>query len=586
MSSLYFPLASLLVSILLVTIFYNKKRVKNEETKMYSRMIIINLIETITAIAIITIAKTIGTNQLVFLLDRIDFILISLWCSDLFIYVYNISFENQIENKRNTILMLKTLIIVSLLFSGFKIINYDDIIDTSGLAPTLVSFYCGFFAASMLCCLLIVVRRKDKQIPISKFYPLFVFIVLILVSLFLRKFWPTMVLEPFMISFIDLIMFFTIENPDLKMIDELTHAKEVAEKYGNEKTVFLFNMSQNVRKPLNNIDILTEHISESNDIDEIKQSVSSIKSSVQQLQYIVNNSLDISTLVARNLKVMDEKYDLKMIIEQLKLKVNTMINQDKITFNCNISEALPKKFYGDSIRIKQILSTLLFNSVKHTESGFIELNIDSIIKNDICRLIISVEDSGCGIKTKEIDKLFEKHDVEECATDDNTLRLDTLKKLINYIGGTIMVESEPKKGTKFIVTIDQKIELEEEKTTKTVTIKKVLVVSEDQLLQKTLNKMSLPNVLFDLVESGETALNNIRNNEKYNLVILDDSLKKLNYKEVFNRLININDFNTPVVALKEKITNVETIELKSRGFADVLKKPINKKDLKEIIKDI
>ena len=585
MSSLYFPLASFVVSLLLVIIFNNKQHQENKDTKVYSRMLIINIFETVTAISIIIIAKTVGTINLVYLLDRVDFILISLWCSKLFEYVYNVSIKKKNSNFNNIMFLVNILIIMILLISNFGIINQGDSIDTTGLGPMLVGLFCGGFAVAMLICLCIN-YFSDEKAKISKYYPLFVFIVLISLALVLRKYWPTMVLEPFMISFIDLIMFFTIENPDLKMIEELTLAKEQAEKYSNDKASFLFNMSQNVRIPLNSIEQMSDEIDKLDNIDAIKEKNDNIKLSLQRLKYIVNESLDISTIEVKNLQIIESEYDLRKIIDQISIKVNSQIKDKDIVFHTNISEALPNTFYGDAIRIKQILSTLLFNAAKHTEKGFIELDINSIIKHNVCRLIIKVEDSGVGIKAKEINKLFEKHDIEECSTDSATLRLDTLKKMINYIGGTIMVKKKKKKGTQFTVVLDQKIP-DTEKTIENYIVSKpkFLIINDDIEVSKQL-KRSIDKDSYEIVYTagGEEALNNIRSGEKYNLVILNSKLDKLNAQTTFDRIQELNENKLPVILIDSGSNSVSKLSVSELVY--IVDKPITHKKIDDILKNI
>ena len=592
MSSLYFPVASIFISILLNIIFFKKQREENVETEIYSKMLLINIFETITAIFIVVIAKTIGTINLLYLLDRIDFILISLWCSMLFLYVYNVSVTNP-NKKIISFNYLISIFLCGIFFvSNFEIINVGDSIDTAGLAPTIVGVVAAIYTVAMLACLLAKIFNKEEKLNLRKYYPLFVFIVLISFSLFMRKIWPTMVLEPFMISFINLIMYFTIENPDLKMIEQLAIEKSKAEKYSKDKAVFLFNMSQQIREPLKAIDKKSDEILELEDIEKIKENISSIKSSLNVLQYVVNNSLDISNIEAKHLNIKENKYDLRNLVKEVSLRLVNEINQSKITFNCNISEDLPEKLYGDSIKMKQIINTLLFNSAKHTDVGYIELNISSVIKRDICRLIIKVEDSGKGISAYNLNKIFEKHDVEECSIDNRTLTLDTLKKMINLIGGTIMVNSELGVGTEFTVMLEQKIvETTKDKITKSVekykNIKKItvlLISNKEELIKDIKNQFDNKKYEVTSVKGGEAALKKLRNNEKFSLIFIDEDLDKLDCITTYERMKQIESFESEVIIITANNDKYTKIKYENIGFSDVLLNPINKEQIKEIIK--
>lgn len=578
MSSLYFPIASMFVCVLLYTVFNNKERIENKETKVYSKMVLTNLFETTTAILIIIVAKMVGTNKTVYFLDRVDFILISIWCFSLYEYIYGLSGKNIVKNLK---LIIYVTLILSLFSTPFKVLNYNDIIDTSGVAPTLVSIYCGIFAVLMLISLIKTIFFSTQKVRLVKYYPVFVFIGLIILSLILRKFWPTMVLEPFMISFINLIMFFTIENPDIKMIEQLKIAKESAEKYGNDKSNFIFNMSQNIREPLKNIENLSEEILDTDDLETINENIQKIKYSTQRLQYIVTSSLDISTMEAKNLKVINSKYDLRKIVEQINIKVKGLLKDKNIEYRFKISETLPDTFYGDPIRIKQILNTLLFNSIKYTENGFIELNIDSIIKQDICRLIINVEDSGCGIKSKDIDRLFEKHDVEECNVDNNKLTLDTLKKMVNYIGGTVLVQSAPKQGSKFTVTIDQKIYVSNSEDNIKLYYKgKLLFITGRDSIKKSVSKLINGDKMdIDFINGGASALKEIRSGIKYDLIFIDYRLDKLDYLKTCEKIKDI-DFNIPIVLICDSKNKIEGND----NFSYILEEPLKAKELDYVLK--
>ena len=591
MSSLYFPLASLFISILLNVIFFKKQREANIETEIYSKMLTLNICETIVAIFIVIIAKTIGTINLLYILDRIDFILISLWCSTLFLYVYNVSVIK--PNKKIISINYLINIIFSAIFliSSFEIINVGDSIDTAGIAPTIVGVLAAVYTIAMLACLIAKLVNKEDKLNIKKYYPLFVFIILISFSLFMRKVWPTMLLEPFMISFINLIMYFTIENPDLKMIEQLAIEKNKAEKYSKDKALFLFNMSQQIREPLKSIEKKSNEILELDDIDEIKTSVNSIKSSLNILQYVVNNSLDISNIEAKHLNIKENKYDLRNLVKEVSLRIVSEIDENKIKYNYTISEDLPKKLYGDSIKLKQILNTLLYNSVKHTEVGYIELNISSVIKRDVCRLIIKVEDSGKGISAYNINKIFEKHDVEECSVDNRTLTLDTLKKMINLIGGTIMVNSELGVGTEFTVMLEQRI-VEEAKDHITKSVEKykdikkskVLLVSDKEELIKDI-KNQLDNKKYDVtsVKGGEAALKKLRNNEKFSIIFIDEDLEKLDCVTTYERMKKIQSFDSKVIIITDDNDKYTKIKYEDIGFSDIILKPINSKELKSIL---
>lgn len=594
MSGLLLPACSIFFSSLLIIIFYSKKRINLVENKLYSIMIMSSFFDSCLASILQIFVKNGFTNTELFLIpwiNRLDFVFLIIYTACLLFYTLVISypnFEKRIKKGIKPFIYLYVLSILLIMISDINIINKGTNFSVDGTAVNLTYLTCGFNVLASVFIAIANCKKKDKR-----YIPLFAIIGLAIFLLIAFKINPYLIIISIAFTYIDYIMFHTIENPDLKMIDELVVAKDQAEKYSNDKAVFLFNMSQQIRTPLKSIERLTNEISDETDINIIKEHVNNIKTFAQRLNYIFNDSLDISTIEAKNLKITEAKYNIKSLINQVVKKVQDDLKYKEVAFNLVVSDSLPDKLYGDSIRLKQILNTLLFNAVKYTEKGFVELNIDVVIKYDVCRLIIKVEDSGCGIKKEMLNKLFEKHDSENLSTDDSCLTLDTLKKMLNLIGGTIMVQSEIKKGTQFTVILDQKVVEEEQdemskmiskyKTKKKKSKQKLLFIDDKDNLKNVIKMIDTSLYSITHVNGGEDALNKLRKKELFDLIFIDEDLSKLDTLATFDRMHLISGFDTPVIILSQYTDKKTILKYKSLGFDNVLFKPVKLKDLDLIL---
>lgn len=235
---------------------------------------------------------------------------------------------------------------------------------------------------------------------------------------------PGLLLNSFSSAFATILMYFTIENPDIKMIEQLNIAREQAEKANAAKTDFLSNMSHEIRTPLNAIVGFSNLLLDDKDVPEkAKDEVRDIVMASDNLLEIVNGILDISKIEANKLEIVNNEYSTKKVIDELVALSKGRLGDKPIEFKTNFAPDLPPILYGDAGRIKQICVNILTNAIKYTKEGWIEFKISSVVKDNICRLIISVEDTGIGIKEGNIDKLFNKFerlDLDENVTIEGT----------------------------------------------------------------------------------------------------------------------------------------------------------------------
>lgn len=586
-----FSSLSIFYSILLTIVYFKKKRVNTIETKLYGAIMITNLIGLILAISCYYCVKYMDLVPILnFIISKLYLVYLLTWITIFTIYIFTISYnKSNLEkyyNKIFTIFII--LLVIETIFTFFLPLHY---VNSNGLVyshgPSANLSYIVSIIYITMC--FIVMIKNFKRIKLKKYIPLLIFMFGGSIVIIIQRLNPGLLLFTSAETFVTFLMYFTIENPDVKLIEEIQLAKKYSDDSNYEKSLFLFNMTQDIRLPITSINKCVNEMYTFDDSNAIKEKAREIDNYSMELYNIVNSVLDISNVDVKDIKVMDNKYNIKNLLKEVIASNKSKANKKKLEFRFNIDKSLPEYLYGDSIKLKQILNELIDNAIKYTNVGYVSLNVTSVIKTDICRLIIYVEDSGIGIEASRINKIF--NSTTDDLTDDK-LTISEIQKMLNIIGGTIILNSEYNKGSKFTIVLDQKIdnetksrELEIIDKYKDLIVdnKKVLLVDDNESSIKMITKLSNSfNIELDSVTSGKECLDKIRNKEKYDLILVDEDMPKLSGYDVIKKLKDINNFNTPVILLTQN-SNLEFSEIHlNHGFADLLVKPINKNSLTKV----
>ena len=571
-------------TLLIIIIYFKNKRIKTRENKIYSLLLVSTFLELLLGLfgyfSIINISNIPYVTRIINVLYLIS---LDSWILFFMLYVVSISFD--FESKKIYKIFWFVYLTIVFLISVLPIDCYykDNIMYTSGMAVNFT------YLIAVLAVIVIIINSiiNIKKLSNKKYIPMFVFLVLGGISLFLQIKYPELFLVSPLEVLVTIVMYFTIENPDMKVIEEIHRAKEISDNANEEKTMFLYNMTNEIRGITRDINkeadiILDETDNKKIDIEVIDNSAREIKGSTARFTTMTNEILDVSNMDGASIRVYDEKYNIRLILDSLISIYKKKCNSKNISFRSNISSDIPKYLYGDGINLKKILDILLDNSVKYTDNGYVELDVNTITKNDMVRLIINIEDSGIGIDSEKLGSLFvNKKDYKEDNYDLNDT-LYNVKKIITMMGGTIIPNSTYGKGTNMKIILDQKLVIDNNKLDeyeKRIDKKDILYVGSDgKLINKLLKGKEVD---LEIIELGKEALDKIRGNKKYDLILLEDDIKPLSGLIIMKKLLVIKSFNTKVILLTGN--NEYKDSYKEYGFSDVILKPIDEEIFNNII---
>ena len=613
--SISIQILSFVYIILIFGVFIYKKKSHNIEGVMYQVLLLLTMIVIGFDIASNIMIPYSEKYQIINIIAGKGYLVSSiLWCAGLTTYVFHInsnaSYKSIIDILKKEVLFrwglvftIAFCVLACILKSTFVYDNNLQVSYQSGEAvyyTFVISFiYMGFTAIYMI--------YNPKKISFVKRIPIFVFLFLALLAVVLQWIYNSMHLVSSVMSFVMLFIYFTMENPDQKIISELEKDKEEVEVASKAKTDFLSNMSHDIRTPMNAIIGFSESLLMEELSDYQKGEVQNIYDAATTLLAIINNILDVSRIESGKEEKKEKPYEFRKIIMQLTSVITSKIDKQKVRFNINIDKNVPTHYIGDELKLYQILMNLLSNAVKYTESGSINFSVSADIFDNEARLKFIVSDTGIGIKKEDYDKLFVKfsrinnpennHEIEGTG-----LGLVITKSLTELLGGTINFESEYGKGTTFTVVIPQKIYRGAEQNavndvSKIATVSSVhfdgslydvLVVDDNNLNLKVAERI-LSDYKFQitLASSGEEAISKITSGARYDLIFLDHMMPGMDGIQTLRELKKIEGVKIPpVIALTANaMVGMKEMYL-NEGFDGYISKPINREELQDLLNNI
>ena len=596
------PLVSLIFVLMLGVFYFCKPKIGLLENRYYGNIIILSFIECILSLIahIISVVNSfdVVVNQYYNVINLINMFVATLFVGifmSLFCYILFISSGRAVKIEkyiRYFYYIFLLLFFLATFFTKIEIIRIGTVTNVRG--STIALSYAFVIIFIVLSIIVSIFNRKKLDIRYSS---IFIICIMMIVIYFITLLIPGIILYDFALAILCYIMYFTIENPDVRMIKQLEIAKEQADKANCAKTDFLSSMSHEIRTPLNAISGFSDCILEANTLDEAKENAKDIVDASNTLLEIVNGILDVSKIEAGKMDIVCSPYDSKAVFSELAKLITPRMNDKGLDFSYYIAPDIPKTLYGDHANLKNVVTNFLSNACKYTDKGFVRYEVNCVNMNDYTRLIISVEDSGRGIKKQNIDKMFTKF--QRLEEDRNTtiegtgLGLAITKQLTELMGGKIIVHTIYGKGSKFTVVINQKVSekeiIEEKKYKTTLDLHDVkILIVDDTVLNLKVAKKILENYNANDIttcESGFDCLDKINSGEVYDIILLDDMMPKMSGVETLKELKEIPGFNIPVIALTANAITGMREKYLSDGFSNYLAKPIEKEELIKVINE-
>lgn len=570
-------IVSFIYTMLTSIVYFSKNRINNSENAVYEKLLSITPIGLLLEIGC-NVTAIYKMNDLVSsIISRLYLIFILVWLTTFTLYILTITkykgdklTEYKNSKIRKSIIIGSIFSILLLIFLPIDFVLEKNSAYLGGMG--IVFLLAITFLLIILDFILFI--KYFKNMTFREKVPMLLLLLLIGGLLLVNNIAPEIQIISSSFALITVIMYFTIENPDKKLLEEIHMSKKIADAANEDKSMLIYNMMNEVKSIASDINKSSEVILNSNNLEENRFFAREIISSNNKLYSMANNIYNIDVIDDINVKTVKNKYNIKLLLKEVISKNKELFEDKDISFRFNIDSNLPNTLYGDSINLKNVLNTIIGNSYKYTDKGYVELSVNAIFKKDIVRLIIKIEDSGIGIKAEDLDKCLNKN-----TKDQNSLY--GARKTINIMGGNLLISSEYNKGTIVTIILDQKIYTNnKDNYDNYVNNKKILIIDDNNSSIKLISKiLDKHNILYDSSNLGKEALDRIRKGDKYDLILLDEDMPYMNGISVMNKFSKIKGFGTKVILLTKNSNIIYDDIYKDSGFSDYIIKPIDKDDL-------
>lgn len=465
--------ASVMCAIFLIIVFFlyiTKKNMNNLENKIYMHLIVTNVILlAYTFFQVVAALCGLFVPYFRIYFSFSNMIAIS-WLLFFSLYIFTITHEHNekiysfLSNNHKKVFGFMYILIVIIAFLNFFVLKVDDYKVSGGvlvgISGSSVTAYTAYLFATIIVLVTIIAVNKKKTSK-KKLFPFYMILPFGIIAITLMFAFPLLGTVQPLFTVIIFIMYHTIENPDVNMVNELTLARDQAEKASQAKSEFLASMSHELRTPLNAIIGLTEVSRTSDNIEEVHNDLDDIRTSSLKLLDLIDGILISNNLDNNSVEIHNTNYNLNEVLDSVIHNTRVLLKNKNVELQSRISPDIPNVLCGDKDKIKVVLNNLLSNAVKYTDEGYIVFDVNGIILKDKYNLKISITDTGHGISEEALSHIFDKfyrsQENKDSDIEGTGLGLSITKTIIEMMDGKISVNSTEGEGTTFTVTFSQNI---------------------------------------------------------------------------------------------------------------------------------
>ena len=584
MYSICFTIAGVIFSILLFVLYNFKSNLKLLENKIYYGIIVTTIISGLIEIySFILVRTSIFVNSVLYLFSlKSLFLCFLVWIYLFTIYtvIVTINLKNKDYSRYRLAIMISAIVFI--IISLTTMILPIDIIETDGLLlPTGVGVDIIYVLSLILFIIMIsVIISNRRNLKNKKYYPMYFLLVILGIMIIVQKIFPSLLLINFSLSILIYIMYFTIENPDIKLIKDLSYTRRMLEKQNEMVSGTVNNLAISLKNPLMEItNFSSKKINKKDEVSSLEEIKKFQKLSLNLVDQI-NKIMDLTRIENRQLKIKNKLYQTDNLINSIK----DIINFRNVDINYNIDNNIPKVLYGDDDNIKQTFTYLVEFINNYFNRYDLTINISKISVRNNCKLMFSII---VNYKNTKLD--FIERD-NKCIIETNAWEYELYNRLVELQKGTYEVKKD-NSSLIFNFALFQKIkdnnEVVEEEVIKynNYSGKKILIALDNHLdINKFTELLVNYNVDISTSSSIEELTELLRSDKTFDIVFLSNTISGIeNYnittseerKRTMTKLSLIAGYKLQIIMV--------TLEDYKDSDTEYIKMPISKVKLDDIM---
>ena len=593
MWNLVFLFTGLIFIILLLVIFLSKPKIKTKENKMFLILSVLNLIGYIIEIALQIFVRKVGNDSIFGIeLSKIYIMYIFVWFSIFSIYTFLISNSSgKLSDYSYKIIKYTHITAIILGIIGIGIMPIEKYYSngemyTYGMSVNFLKIMLGVYIIIWIFRLLLNFRTIKEK----KYYSIIITILLLFANIVFQSINPAILIATFTMTYTCYIIFFTIENPDIRMAKELAFANEQIKRKKDNTINVLNDLSSKLQNSLSKLETFGYKKTDINNVEEMAKDLKYIKKYCINFVDKVNGLIDISKINSGDITINEDEYETKNFIDEIEKLINKklIIKRGK----------LPSVLYGDKGKIKQVI-ILMYKYL--SSKGNIDVELDYVVVGRFCKLKfnfvsndIDIHNYIYGIKNYGIKDdnfvFYEKKD---------NIEYDKIMKIISLIDAGTEINGYKDGSNELVLSIYQKIKnpykvLEEKEENKVIKVryfnlssKRILLVDDGiNNIREMLLLLKPYKVSVDVAKNFDDLRKYLVSNKTYDLIFIDDVIYGVDSEEysveMYERLTGYNSFKTIIMLSNDKEKNIS--EYLGKGYVDYIIKPLNKRNINEVLK--